>query len=327
MTQTMLDIGVITRAVELACHAPSLHNSQPWRWVVGSTSVDLFADPHRIVTGTDTSGREAIISCGAVLDHFCVAMAAVGWDSGVDQFPNPNNLDHVASIDFAQMSNVAQARRERAKAILQRRTDRRPFRAPKDWASFETALCGSYDSDLAVLEVLADDVRPRLAEASRIAESARRYDDLYHHELSWWTEPSRESEGIPQSALPSESQARRVDANRQFPANWYVERSSGGVHDQAKILVLSTPGDTRMDAFNCGQVLSAVLLECTMAGLATCSVTHIMEIQASRDIIRNLTTGTEAVPQILIRVGIEPAGEVPAPTPRRPLSDVLEIHR
>ena len=31
MTQTTLDIELITTAVELACRAPSLHNSQPWR--------------------------------------------------------------------------------------------------------------------------------------------------------------------------------------------------------------------------------------------------------------------------------------------------------
>jgi nitroreductase len=327
MTQTMVDTGVITRALELACHAPSLHNSQPWRWVVGSTTVDLFTDPHKIVTGTDRSGREAIISCGALLDHFRVAMAAVGWDSKVDRFPNPNNLDHLASIDFAPMGDVAQARRDRAKAILHRRTDRHPFRAPTSWASFEPVLRSSYDNDLAALEVLADDLRPRLAEASRLADSLRRYDDLYHHELRWWTEPSRESEGIPQSSLASRSEARRVDVNRKFPEKLYGERSSASAQDQAKILVLSTPGDTRMDAFNCGQVLSAVLLECTMAGLATCPVTHITEMEASRDIIRDLTSGTAAVPQVLIRVGIQPDGEVPAPTPRRPMSEVLEIHR
>ncbi|AKN18842.1 Acg family FMN-binding oxidoreductase [Mycobacterium haemophilum] len=327
MTQTMVDTGVITRAVELACRAPSLHNSQPWRWVVRSTTVDLFADPHRIVTGADSSGREAIISCGAVLDHFRVAMAAIGCDSNIDIFPNPNNLDHLAAIDFTPMGNVAQARRDLAKAILQRRTDRRPFRAPEDWASFEPVLHTSYDNDLATLEVLPDEVRPRLAQASRLAESLRRYDDLYHHELHWWTEPSRESEGIPQGSLVSASDARRVDVKRPFPARWYREQSSVGPQDQAKILLLSTPGDTRRDAFNCGQALSAVLLECTVAGLATCPVTHVTELEATRDIIRDLTTDTAAVPQLLIRVGIEPAGEVPPLTPRRPMSDVLEIHR
>jgi nitroreductase len=327
MTQMIVDTDVMTTAVELACRAPSLHNSQPWQWVASTTSVDLFVDPHRTVTGTDKSGREAIISCGAALDHFRVAMAAVGWDTNVEQFPNPNNLDHLASIDFASVDYVTQARRDRADAVLRRRTNRLPFRAPKDWRSFEPVLRSSFESDLVTLDILAADARPQLAEASRLTEALRRYDDLYHHELRWWTAPLRESVGIPQSALVSEADGRRVDVNRRFPTD-PDERSSAGTYDQAKILVLSTPSDTRVDALNCGEALSAILLECTLAGLATCPVTHITELEASRDIIRDLTSGAAAVPQVLIRVGIEPVGElVPEPTPRRPLSDVLEIRR
>jgi len=327
MTQTMVDTGIITRALELACRAPSLHNSQPWRWVVGRTSVDLFADPHRIVAEADSSGREAIISCGALLDHFRVAMAAVGWDCQVDYLPNPNNLDHLAAIDFAQLDSVAEARRDRVKAILQRRTDRRPFRAPKDWSSFEPLLFSCFDSELAALEVLPDEVRPQLAEASRLADSLRRYDDEYQHELSWWTEPSRESDGIPHSALLSESQARRVDVQRRFPARWFKERGASSVQDEGKILLLTTPADTRLDALNCGQVLSSVLLECTMAGLATCPVSHLTEVAASRDMVQQLIGANEAMPQVLIRVGIELSGKSPQPTPRRPLGDVVEIRR
>jgi nitroreductase len=104
------------------------------------------------------------------------------------------------------------------------------------------------------------------------------------------------------------------------------ERSSAGTYDQAKNPVLSAPRDTRVDALNCGEALSAILLECTMAGLATCPVTHITELEAGRDIIRVLTSVPAAVPQVLIRVGIEPADELaPKPTPRRPVSEVLEI--
>ena len=328
MTQTMANTGVITSALELACRAPSLHNIQPWHWVAGRTSVDLYIDPHRKVTSTDRSGREAIISCGAALDHFRVAMAAAGWDTNVDQFPNPNNLDHLASADFASVDHVTQARRDRAKAILHRRTNRLPFRAPKHWGSFEPVLRSSFDNDLVTLDALDDDTRPRLAEASRLTDELRRYDDAYQHELLWWTSPLREAEGIPDSALVSESDARRVDVNRQFPIDPLDERSSAGTYDQAEILVLSTPRDTRVDALNCGEALSAILLECTMAGLATCPVTHITELESGRDIIRDLTTGPAAVPQVLIRVGIEPEGELaPKPTPRRPLRDVLEIHR
>jgi nitroreductase len=326
MTQTMVDTEVIAGAVELACRAPSLHNSQPWRWVIRGTVVDLFADPHRIVASTDNSGRQATISCGAVLDHFQVAMAAVGWAAEVDRFPNPNNLDHLASIDFAPMDYVSQARRDRADAIRHRRTDRRAFREPTDWAAFEPMLRSSYDTEWAELAVLADDARPRLAEASRLTESLRRYDDPYHRELDWWTAPLRGPDGIPASALVA--QGPEVEVNRHFPSAGDSQddaKDSGAPHDQAKILVLSTREDTRADALDCGQALSAVLLECTMAGLATCTVTHLTELEAGRNIVRELLSGATSVPQALIRVGIDPAGDVGEPTPRRPVREILEI--
>src|ERR1700758_4904294 len=90
MTQTVADTKVITTAIELACRAPSLHNSQPWRWVATPAAVDLFTDADRVVRATDRSGREAIISCGAVLDHFRTAMAVSGSRTYVEEFPNPN---------------------------------------------------------------------------------------------------------------------------------------------------------------------------------------------------------------------------------------------
>lgn len=328
MTQTMVDVKVLTRAVELACRAPSLHNSQPWRWVISGTTVDLFADPRRIVSSTDSSGRESIISCGAVLDHFRVAMAAEGWQTNVDQFPNPNNLDHLASIDFVSTDYVAAARRDRAGAILRRRTDRRPFHPPNNWASFEPLLRSAFDRKLAYLDVLPEQTRPRLVEASGLSDALRRYDDLYHHELCWWTASSRQGEGIPEAALAPETGRHAADVNRRFPAGEHARKGAVSVLDQAKVLVLSTSGDTRVDAFDCGQALSAILLECTVVGLATCTVTHVTELPASRDIIRELIPNAGAVPQVLIRIGMAPTGKgAPEPTPRRPMCDVLEVRR
>lgn len=327
MAQLTADTGVITAAVELACHAPSLHNSQPWHWIVNDTSLDLFLDPRRTVTSTDKTGREAIISCGAALDHFRIAMAASGWSTNVEEFPNPNNLKHLASIDFGSTEYVAQGRRELADAILRRRTSRLPFGPPTHWSSVEPVLRNALEDDFATLDVLGADARPRLAEAARLSEALRRYDDGYHNELNWWTSRSRRFDGIPDSALNSESDDRRVDMNRRFPIDPRDERSSAGTYDEAKVLVLSTLGDTRVDALRCGEVLSTTLLECTLAGLSTCPVTHITELEATREMIRDLTRRI-ALPQVLIRVGVEPEGELATrPTPRRPLNDVLRIRR
>jgi nitroreductase len=323
MTRTLVETAVVTSAVELACHAPSLHNTQPWRWLVKGATVELFVDRSRMVTSTDESGRDAIISCGAALDHLRVAMAALGWDTHLDRFPNPNNLDHLVSADFTPMAYVGRARRERANAITLRRTDRRPFRAPTDWPSLQPLLGNCVDQDSVGLDVLSDDARPRLAEATRLSESLRRYDDSYQHELSWWTAPFRENDGIPQAALVSEAEARGVGVNREFPTGAGAEHASR--RDQAKIVLLSTADNTRGDALQCGEALSAVLLECTVAGLATCPITHATELEAGRAILRDLTGGRAVVPQILIRVGIAPSGPIPAPTPRRPLDEVLQV--
>jgi hypothetical protein len=89
---------------------------------------------------------------------------------------------------------------------------------------------------------------------------------------------------------------------------------------------LSTDEDTREDAFRCGEALSGVLLECTLAGKATCTLSHLTELWSSRHLIGTLT-GRAAMPQLLIRVGEAPLlGELPPMTPRRPLRDVLTFH-
>jgi hypothetical protein len=231
----------------------------------------------------------------------------------------------LASVEFSPRELVADVDRNRAEAILQRRTDRLPFRCPTFWARFEPALRGSVDGTAAMLDVLSDEVRSQLAEASQLTETLRRYDASYHTELQWWTSPFALSGGIPPEALPSTSERGRVDVARDFPARSDADRRPDLGVDWSKIVVLSAAGDTRPEVFGCGEALSNVLLECTMSGMATCALTHLIEMDESRDIVRRLIR-ERGEPQVLIRVGIAPPIEdLPAATPRRPLGDVLEI--
>jgi len=311
----------------LACRAPSLHNSQPWQWVAEGTGLHLYVDRDRILYSADKSGREAHISCGAVLDHLRVAMAAAGWTANVDRFPDPNNLDHLASLDFTPMSLVTEGHRRRADAIQHRRTDRLPFTPPRNWESLESVLHDAVDAGTVHLDVIAEELRPELARASQLTESLRFYDSSYHTELDWWTGHFENSNGIPSSSLASAAESDQVDIGRAFPVSTPNERRAGFGHDQSTVLVLSTDENTRDDAFRCGEALSAALLECTLAGMATCTLTQITELSSSRNLISTLT-GRVAMPQLLIRVGEAlDLGEVPPMTPRRPLHDVLTFHR
>jgi nitroreductase len=324
MTDTMVDSRIIRDAVQLACRAPSLHNSQPWRLEVDDEGLQLFLDRTRVVQSTDRSGREAVISCGALLHHLRVAMEAAGWSSTVDRFPNPNNHDHLATVTFAPMDFVTDAHRRRADAILSRRTDRLPMTAPPDWDAVESLVRAGLDEGV-YLDVLAEDARPQLGDASQLAEALRLYDSTYHAELNWWTAPFEVTDGIPHSSLISAAESERVEVNRAFPMTRHGERRPAIADDRATILVLSTDADSPDDALRCGEAMSDILLECTTAGLATCTVTHVTEIPAAREVVA-AQTGRAALPQLLIRVGLAPAlEELPPPTPRRPLEDVLRF--
>jgi nitroreductase len=325
MTRATANNEIVAKAIRLACRAPSLHNSQPWRWIVGEGVVDLFVDHERILRSTDRSGREALISCGAALGHFRIAMAAAGWKANVDTFPSPAERDHLASLDFSPAEYVTAVMRDRAEAMLKRRTDRLPFYPPSHWKVIEPALRNAVDHVTVSLDVLPDDARPALAVAAGLTESVRRCDEYYHDEMRWWTESFRSYQGVPPTALVSDGERERVGFNRTFPATQYGDRRPDIRTDEAKVLVLSTPDCTRADALNCGEALSGVLIECTMAGLATCTLSHITELPKSRAVIQELIDN-RAVPQLLVRVGNAPVAEdIPAPTPRLPLSEVMQM--
>jgi hypothetical protein len=330
MTVELPDSQVIQNAVALASRAPSLHNSQPWRWVSEGASLQLRADRNRAMPATDHTGRELMLSCGAVLDHLRVAMTAAGWDSTTERFPNPDDPDHLATLQFRPMETatetVTEAHRLRADAIRRRRTDRLPYDAPAAWPALESALSRAVNSYDVLLDVVADDDRPQLAEASRLTEKLRRYDTTYLSELRWWTSPfESDSYHVPESALVSNSEAARVDVARAFPPAGGGQRRATVEHDRSKIVVLSTHDDDPCSVLRCGEALSAVLLECTVAGMATCTLTHMTEMAMSRNIIAQIT-GTAGQPQLLIRVGKSPAHEQHVePTARRPLAEVLEL--
>jgi len=107
-----------------------------------------------------------------------------------------------------------------------------------------------------------------------------------------------------------------------LPASTEASRRPGMTADRAKILVLSTTDDTSDEVLGCGEVLSTVLLEATMADLATCPLSHMIELAASREMVCDLI-GRTGLPHLL-RVGrAEPDVEFLV-TPRRRVVEVLE---
>ncbi|WP_062992297.1 Acg family FMN-binding oxidoreductase [Nocardia anaemiae] len=317
------ELRTVRMALMLACRAPSVHNTQPWRWVFDGERLHLFSDNDRLLRSADPFGRQLVISCGTVLDHARLAFLSMGWFAHTIRTPDPNLPNYLATLEFRSWPGSLNTTAARIRAIRQRRTDRLPMLAPPGWnEALDTIRELARPHHVAVDEI-ADSDRPRVAAATEHATALRRYDMLYQTELHWWSGHSDVKEGVPAAALASDAEAARVDVGRGFPPAPYSLRRSQ-LEDQSRLIVLSTLGETPAQWLCTGEALSEVLLECTARGLATCSLTHITELVTSRSVIADLIPDPD-VPQVVIRVGIAPEDNEPAATPRRPLDEVLEV--
>ena len=53
MNSTIPDDNVVRIAVDLACRAPSVPNSQPWQWTYTDGQLDLYTERGRVLASTD----------------------------------------------------------------------------------------------------------------------------------------------------------------------------------------------------------------------------------------------------------------------------------
>ncbi len=149
MATTFPDAADVEHVLDLAARAPSAGNAQPWRWLVDTRGVHLFADWSRSLGDSDADRRDVVLSCGAVLHHCAVAFAAAGWSSRIHRLPEP---DVLASLELAARPAGA-ASRELAAAISRRRADRRPYRGALPAGTIEQLVirAARFDVQLSVV--------------------------------------------------------------------------------------------------------------------------------------------------------------------------------
>lgn len=322
MSAQFPDPETIHTVLSMATRAPSVHNSQPWRWRIGADSLHLYANLDRHLPSTDPDRRDLMLSCGATLHHCVVALAAMGWQAKVDRFPNPVEPEYLAAIKVRRRP-ATELDVTLAAAIPRRRTDRRHY---SSW--YVPA------GDITVMGTRAASARVTLREVQSlpklkniVAQAVWRHatDDDYLTELSTWSGRHESTVGVPARNIPPSDPASPLPGRLFTSPALAHPPDTEPADDDAVVLALGTKDDAPLARLRAGEATSLVLLTATAQGLASCPVTEALEIAETRDTLRTTVFGGREFPQMLMRIGWAPVNADPLPaTPRLPLGEVVQ---
>ena len=210
--------------VQAATLAPSVHNTQPWRFSAfpgdgtsardGAPSgdgayagLDLWADPGRRLPVLDPQGRQLHLSCGAALLHTRVAARGIGLDATVELLPDPAEPTHLARLHLTPGAPASQDELSLAEAILRRHTYRDAFESRRLPAELLERLQLAAEAEGARLRAVTrpDDLVQLEVLLSR-ADAAEQADPAYRAEVEAWVRTDDADDGVPRAALPADPQ-------------------------------------------------------------------------------------------------------------------------
>ncbi|WP_030176632.1 Acg family FMN-binding oxidoreductase [Spirillospora albida] len=315
----------IRRAVEDAIWAPSVHNTQPWRFGVRGARIALCADGDRRLDASDPDGREMLISCGAALLNLRIALHARGHDTTVRILPDPDRPHLLADVEATPGALADDDALFLHAQIRRRRSHRGGFQA----APVPPGLLAAFRDDAGrdgarLIQAVDANVQGALAALTNAAEHSRRRSPAHTAETARWAPApgTRRTDGVQQGAYPRETPRTAPHfASRDFARGhgWGLAAAPAEAAPGA-VLLLVTPADGPAHWLRTGQALQRVLLRAAGHGLAAAYHSQALLVPELRAFIRTTFCGN-AYPQLLLRLGV-PDGE-PLQSVRRPVEEVL----
>ena len=330
MTENIRDDAARTMAgqagylIRLAARAPSLHNTQPWRFKVSQDALELYADTKRQLR-VDPDGREMLISCGAALYGLRLAIRSLGRMPEVELLPNTAataGRRPLAQVRLGPAAPVTAAERQMLKALPHRHTHRGSFEPGPLPAGLLPRLQDDARAEGVTLIVI-DSERAREELAAIVAASGRRQDRDPESRAETWlwsrdaSSPARD--GVPAHAFPA---VPRREAGQLPQRDFDLGRGFGLLTADGPAApvtaALFTLGDGEQDWLQAGQALHRLLLYAASQWVFACLNTQPLENVATRALIKDCLIGPGS-PQMLLQLGIS---RTTHPTGRRPAAEL-----
>jgi hypothetical protein len=308
--------------IATAGRAPSVHNTQPWRFLTDGGALELYADRGRMLHHVDPVGREMLISCGAALYGLRLGARRLGYLPLTEIFPSPATRDLLARVRLGAQRPASHRERVLLDALAHRHTHRGPFNGQPVPPGLLPALQHDAMAEGATLVLVGRKGYEQIADVVAAADRLQRSQPVLRAELRQWTRAagSQARDGVPVSAFAASPQRPRGALTmRDFDLGrgWGQLEAGGAAPDVTAVLI--TSGDDRADWLRAGQALNRLLVHAASRWVFASLHTQPLESAPLRAEIR-ARLALPGAPQMLLQLG---RADTTSPTARRPVGDLI----
>jgi ribosomal protein L7Ae-like RNA K-turn-binding protein len=305
----------LTFLLNYAILAPSNYNSQPWKFNVSESEIQVFADKSKWLKVADTDRREQYISIGCALENLIIAAEHFGYNCSVSYFPGPEDLVAVVSL---QAGSRLPSDSRLFYAITSRQANRNPYepQAISD-ADLETINSVSSGADASIFITSDSATKKRFLDLVTQADGIQYSDVNYKSELGRWLGlGGMGPTGI--KAKMAQFEVAFLDVGPQ-----QTKKDSELINSTSYFGFISTANNDSISSIEAGRILERFWLSATSLGISLHPMSQALEVQQTKTELAGLLPAQSGMSQVQQTFRLGYAEPILEHSTRRPLEDVV----
>ena len=312
--------------IRAAVQAPSGHNSQPWKFYVHDSSIEVVPDFTKALPVVDENHRELYISLGCAVENLCLAAKEKGYQPTAT----------IRQRDDTTYSILVELTKEPVQTdplfhvIDKRQTNRNEYNQRTIEADTLSMIreINSQEGTRFYMYRRGSDMYDTLSHYVYRGNAIQMTDKAFKKELLSWIRFNKQQirktkDGLTHEVMGTPATPKflgKMIVGMFLKPNPQNKTDRRKLESSSHLVLFTTKNNTPQEWIDLGRTLERFLLKTTSLGIANAYMNPPCEVQALAQELRENTTENREYPTLLLRIGY--ADPMPY-SPRKEVESVI----